>query len=174
MGGAIRRSRTSAALALTLAAACARSPRPTITGAELYAQIQVLRDTGRVTIGAVSIRKDQVLTTGAAGQTFVVQQVIDRCHGGDPTQDVDCTLALLLDQHFTVMDHAPEGRPVRAEGEDRSGSALTAVVVVGLGVAALGGLGYGVATCEFAGCEVVFGVPLVLIGGTALFALGRD
>jgi len=43
-----------------------------------------------------------------------------------------------------------------------------------LGVAATGGLIYGVATCEFEGCKAVFGVPLVLIGGGALFLLGRD
>jgi hypothetical protein len=29
-------------------------------------------------------------------------------------------------------------------------------------------------TSEFAGCKAAFGVPLVLIGGGALFLLGRD
>jgi hypothetical protein len=39
----------------------------------------------------------------------VVEQVIEKCHGGDPAVDVDCTLTLLLDQRFTVMDHLPPG-----------------------------------------------------------------
>jgi hypothetical protein len=125
-----------------------------------------------VSIGATAVRKGQVLTTG--GQTFVVDQVIDRCRGGDPAVDVDCALALLLDQRFTVMDHAPRGHTAKAEHEDRSGAIATSVVVVGLGLAAAGGLVYGVATCEFAGCKAVFGVPLVFIGAGALFLLGRD
>ena len=51
---------------------------------------------------------------------------------------------------------------------------MTGLVVIGLAVAATGGLVYGVATCEFPGCKAVFGVPLVLFGTSALFLLGRD
>lgn len=156
----------------SIVAACGHPARPTVTGAELYAQVHRLQDAGQATIGSTAVRKGQVLTTG--GQTFVVEQVIDKCRGGDPAADVDCTLTLLLDQRFTVMDHLPQGHPVKADHEDQSSSIVASVVVIGLGVAAIGGLVYGVATCEFAGCKAVFGLPLVLIGGGALFMLGRD
>jgi hypothetical protein len=164
-------------VAISIASACAHPQRPTITGRELYAQIPALRDTGRVTIGPVEVRKSHVLTTVPAGQAFRVEQVIDQCHGGDPEHDVDCTLALLLDQRFTVSDRLPQRRgpaPDRLDRPDRSGSFLTAVGVIGLGAAAVGGLVYGIATCDFPGCRAVFGVPLVFVGGAALFALGRD
>jgi hypothetical protein len=168
------RKSSLAVVLISIASGCAHPARPTMTGAELYAQIRPLQETGQATVGQVTIRKDQVLTTGAAGQTFLVEQVIEKCHGGDPGSDVDCTLALLLDQRFTVTDHVPEGRTIKADHEDQSRSIVTSVVVVGLGVAAVSGLVYGVATCEFPGCQAVFGVPLVLIGGAALFMLGRD
>lgn len=169
------RSRTALTFALaSLVAACAHPARPTVTGAELYAHVQALRDTGQATLGAVSVRTAQILTTGPDGQSFEVAQVIEHCRGGDPTAEVDCTLALLLDQRFAVVDRIPERRAPKPARPDRSGSALTAAVVVGLGLAATGGLVYGVATCEFPGCKAVFGVPLVLIGTSALFLLGRD
>ncbi len=169
------RQHLTVALALTvLASACAHAARPTISGAQLYAQVQVLQTTGQAVVGSVPVRKGQVLTTGSEGQTFLVEQVIENCHGGDPASEVDCTLALLLEQRFIVSDHAPSQRGAPVAHEDRSGSMLTAGVVIGLGVAAAAGLIYGVATCEFAGCKAVFGVPLVLIGGVSLFALGRD
>jgi hypothetical protein len=155
-----------------MAAACGHPARPTVTGAELYAQVHTLQDAGHATIRSIAVRRGQVLTTGE--QTFVVDQVIDRCHGGDPAADVDCTLTLLLDQRFTVLDHPPQGHAVKADHEDQSRSIVASVVVVGLGVAAIGGLVYGAATCDFPGCKAVFGVPLVLIGGSALFLLGRD
>ena len=146
-----------------------RPARPTITGAELYARLPALRDTGETTVGAVLIRKNHVLTSGPV-QVFVVEQVIEKCRGGDPAADVDCTLALLLDQRFTVMDHWPERKSVKAAPEDRSGSAMSSFVVIGFGVGAIAGLGYGAATCEFPGCEVVFGLPLVLVAGAVAFA----
>jgi hypothetical protein len=155
-----------------MAAACGHPARPTVTGAELYAQVHTLQDTGQATIRSIAVRKGQVLTTGT--QTFVVEQVIDKCHGGDPAADVDCTLTLLLDQRFTVMDHLPQGHVVKPNHEDQLRSVVASVVIVGLSVAAVGGLVYGVATCEFPGCKAVFGVPLVLVGGGALFLLGRD
>jgi hypothetical protein len=51
---------------------------------------------------------------------------------------------------------------------------VASAVVIGLGVGDIAGLVYGVATCELEGCKAVFGVPLVLIGGGALFLLGHD
>jgi hypothetical protein len=155
----------------TLATACAHSARPTVRGAELYAQVRTLQDTGQATVRSIVVRKDQVLTTG--DQAFEVEQVIDKCHGGDAATDVDCTLTLLLDHQFTVMDQMPQGRVVKAAHEDRSG-AMASVVVVGATVAALGGLVYGVATCDFPGCKAVFGVPLVFVAGGMVLMLGRD
>lgn len=169
----------AAALAIGAAACGARHHAPTITGRELYAQVPALRDAGRVTVGRVEIRTDQVLITGRNGQVFSVAQVIDGCRGGDPAADVDCTLALLVDQRFSVADHAPApDTPAPAARADRSASIITSVVasvaVIGLSVGAVGGLVYGVATCKFPGCKAVFGVPLVLVGGGMLFLLGRD
>ncbi|HEY5937592.1 MAG TPA: hypothetical protein VIU61_23255 [Kofleriaceae bacterium] len=151
--------------------ACANRARPTVTGAELYAQVTVLQTAGQATIGAVTVRKDQVLTTGSEGQAFWVTQVIEKCRGGDPAADVDCTLALLLEQRFFVLDRMPQGRPPVREKEDRTGSFLSSAVVIGLATAAVGGLAYGAATCDFPGCKAVFGVPLVLIGTAALVIL---
>ena len=168
-GARIRTMKPIVLLAFALVA-CANRARPTVTGAELYAQVTVLQTTGQVTIGEVTVRKGQVLTTGSE-QAFWVTQVIEKCRGGDPAADVDCTLALLLEQRFLVMDRMPQGRPPQREKEDRTGSFLTSAVVVGLGVAAVGGLAYGAATCDFPGCKAVFGVPLVLIGTAALVIL---
>ena len=158
-------------LLVLVALACGGAPRPTVTGAELYSRVEALHATGAATVGAITIRREQMLVRD--GQTFVVSQVIENCRGGDAAHDLDCALALLLDQRFTVVDHAPDAKS-SAHGEDRSGSALSAVAVVALGVAATGGLVYGVATCSFPGCKAVFGVPLVFIGGAALFMLGKD
>jgi hypothetical protein len=113
-----------------------------------------------------------VLVSG--DQEFVVEQVIDRCRGGDPTGDVDCTLALLLDQRFTVLDHAPARHGPTPDRADRSGAAITSGVVIGIAVAAAGGLVYGIATCDFPGCKYVFGVPVVFLAGAALIYFGRD
>jgi hypothetical protein len=155
-----------------VAAACGHPARPTVTGADLYAQVHTLQDTGVASIGSIAVRKGQVLTTGT--QTFVVEQVIDKCHGGDPANDVDCALALLLDQRFTVMDRAPAGHARGGDHEDQSRSMISSVVIIGLGVAAVGGLIYGIAACDFPGCKYVFGVPLVFIGAGALFMVSRD
>ena len=160
------------ALLCSVASACTRPARPTITGAELYARVQVLQHTGQATVGKVTVRKGQALTTDE--QSFLVDQVIDKCRGGDAGSDVECALALLLDQRFTVVDRLPQPRTVKPDREDQTGSAITSVVVVGLALAAAGGLVYGVATCEFPGCKAVFGVPLVLIGGGLLFVLVGD
>jgi hypothetical protein len=160
-----------------IAPACAHPNPPTVTGGELYAQLQALRDTGTATVGRVVVRRTQVLTTGGDGQSFLIEQVIEHCRGGDPHDDVDCALALLIDQRFMVVDHLPRGRAVRPEGgyaTEATRSIATAVVIVGLSVAAVGGLVYGLATCEFPGCKAVFGVPLIFGGGALLFTLGRD
>lgn len=73
-----------------------------------------------------------------------------------------------------VLDHLPESKVRKVDPHDQSSSILTSAAVIGLGVAATGGLVYGVATCKFEGCKAVFGVPLVLIGVGALFVLARD
>ena len=156
-----------------LAAGCAHAA-PSVTGAQLYANVASLQTTGAADIGSVHVVASSVLTTGSDGPAYVVKQVVEHCKGGDPTADVDCTLALLLDQRFQVRDRAPERRSAAAKQDDRSGSMLSSVAVITLAVAATGGLIYGGATCDFPGCKVVFGGPLLLLGGAALFTLGRD
>ncbi len=158
-----------------IASACARSHPPTVSGGDLYAQVQTLQTAGQATVGTLVVRRDQTLVTVSAKQPFLVSQVIDHCEGGDPTLDVDCMLALLVAERFTVADHAPsQTGPKPTAGEDNSGSMLASVAVVSLVVAGAGGLVYGIATCEFEGCKAVFGVPLALIGAGSLFLLGRD
>jgi hypothetical protein len=156
-------------LVVMLVACGGRARHPTITGAELYAQVGALRETGMTTLRGVTIRKDQALATSS--QQFLVAQLIDGCKGGDPAADVDCALALLVAESFEVLDRLREGTLKKEPGEDRSRSAITSGVVLGLAAAATAGLVYGVATCEFEGCKAVFGVPLVLVGGGVLFAL---
>src|ERR1700689_2196289 len=90
---------------------CAHPARPTITGAELYAQLAALRDNGRVTIGAIEVRRDQYLVTlGEDRQVFPVESTVAGCHGGDADADVDCTLALLRAQRFAVMDTVADAK----------------------------------------------------------------
>jgi hypothetical protein len=164
--------RSSLALSAIAAIACGHPARPTVTGAELYAQVHTLEDTGQATIGTIAIHKGQVLTTST--QIFAVEQVIDKCRGGDPSTDVDCALALLLDQRFTVLDHPPRGRAAGADHEDQSRPIMSSAAVIGVGTVAVGALVYGAATCDFAGCRYVFGVPLVFVGAAALFLVSRD
>lgn len=156
-------------LLVVMLVACGRAHRPTISGAELYAQVVPLRDTGAVTIRDITVRKEQALVTSS--QQFLVAQLIEGCKGGDPAAEVDCALALLVAENFEVLDHLREARRNKEPGEDRSRSAITSGVVLGLAAAATAGLVYGVVTCEFEGCKAVFGVPLVFIGGGALFLL---
>jgi hypothetical protein len=156
-------------LVVMLFACGGRARHATITGAELYAQVGPLRDTGSATIRDVTIRKDQALAT--ASQQFLVAQLIESCKGGDVSSDVDCALALLVAENFEVLDRLREGKPRTEPGEDRSRSAITSGVVLGLAAAAAVGLVYGAATCEFEGCKAVFGVPLVLVAGGVLFVL---
>jgi hypothetical protein len=156
-------------LAAALTACGGRAHRPTVTGGALYARVGVLQQTGATTIGDVTVRKDQALAT--ASQQFLVAQLVEGCKGGDPATDTDCALALLVTENFEVLDHLRQGKQRKEPGEDRSRSAISSAVVLGLAAAATVGLVYGVATCEFEGCEAVFGVPLVLVGGALLFLL---
>ena len=159
-------------LVLALVIGCGAPKRPTVTGADLYARVEVLKSVGQTVVDNTPIRKDQVLITGRDGQVFVIEQIVENCRGGDAVADVDCTLALLINETFTVLDKIPDPKAApKAEEEDRSGPAITAIVVVSLAVGAIGGLVYGAATCEFEGCEVVFGVPLVIVAGGLTFGL---
>jgi hypothetical protein len=164
-------------LAVTLAAGCAHRPVPTVAGADLYAQVQALQARGRVTVPAspapMEVRDDQVLVSADGGsQAFEVRAIIDRCHGGDPERDVECTLALLRGQRFRVEDVMPTRDAPRSTANDRS-SGRGKVLLGAIAIAAP--LTYGVARCDFPGCQAVFGIPLALGAGFLLIAmLGPD
>lgn len=156
-------------VAIALTAGCMHAAPPTISGADLYAQVQVLRAQGHVTVTAspdpLEVRTDQVLVSAdGVSQAFEISQIIERCHGGEPELDVECTLALLRGQRFRVENTMPTHDQPRASGRTSSSGKVV------LGAIAIGApLTYGVARCDFPGCQVIFGVPLAL--GACLLAL---
>ena len=156
-------------VAIAVTAGCMHAAPPTISGADLYAQVQALRAQGRVTVAAspdpLVVRTDQVLVSAdGVSQAFEVSQIIERCRGGNPELDVDCTLALLRGQRFRVANTMPTHDEPRVSGRASSGGKVV------LGAIAIGApLTYGVARCDFPGCQVVFGIPLAL--GACLLAL---
>jgi hypothetical protein len=163
------------ALAAVMAvAACARPARPTIIGADLYAQVQRLQAAGEVELpaaptGTLHVGTGHWLATAtSAPQVFSVRELIAGCRGGDPEQDLDCTLALLGEQRFTVLTRPPAparsvADPDDPDGADRAG-VLAGVPPVVVGALVTGAIGapliYGLTVCEFPGCKVVFGLPL--------------
>jgi hypothetical protein len=158
-------------LASCLLAACAHAPPPTVTGAQLYAQVAELQTTGAATVGNVRVFETSVLTNGADGPSYVVKQVIDHCKGGDPTADIDCTLALLVGESFGVTDHVPVRRDSLKSDNKAGGPALSAGALLGVAAGISAGLVYGLVACDFPGCKAVFGVPLALVGGATLFGI---
>lgn len=155
-----------AALLASLAlAACTRPARPTVSGADLYAQVTALRDAGRISVAApdhpIEVRREQVLIADRTSQVFVIEQLIERCRGGAPELDVDCALALVRDQRFRVVDHAPDAPETRAERARLPPRLAIALVTGAIAVP----LVWGVSTCDFPGCKAVFGFPLALDAG---------
>src|SRR5262249_32015548 len=118
------------AIASCVLAACAHAPPPTVTGAQLYAQVTELQTSGAATVGDVRVFETSVLTNGADGPSYVVKQVIEHCKGGDPTADVDCTLALLVGQSFGVTDRVPARREPAGRSDDKTGSIMSSTVVL--------------------------------------------
>jgi hypothetical protein len=149
--------------------ACARGPKgPFISGAALYAHaIEIGRD-GTAMVKStddreVDVHRDFYLVTSSRDQVFWVSQVIEHCKGGDPTAESDCTLALLLDKKFTVLEKAPEA-PANNGPKDPSIGGKLAVTIIAAGVTA--GLGAAGAKCElFTDCKDL------LIGGAVLSGL---
>ncbi len=151
--------------AVLLAFACAHPAAPTISGAELYAQVGALRADGRATVGSLEVRRDQYLVASSTDQVFAVDQVLARCTGAGLDADPDCTLALVRDLRFRVVDRAPTPSTRKA---DDGMSAQHKAQLISLAVAAP--LTYGAFACNFAGCWAIFTVPLVLDAAFLLIA----
>jgi hypothetical protein len=139
-----------------------------VRGADLYAHAAELRDTGHARVPSsqapIVVRRDQFLVDRSTDQVFVVRDIISGC-GID---DTDCTLALLRDQKFVVVDEPPTPRRVHEEGKDMS--ALNKARLIGLATTA--GLAYGAAKCDaFEGCGTVLGLAAGLDGLVTLLLL---
>lgn len=159
-----------------VAGACAHAPpRTTFASDDLYAQVARYTDDDRVTIANTSsgrpvvVRLDQVLET-PDHQQYTVRAMVEHCRGGagDAGESEECLLAQLRGLRFTVHDEAklppPPGAPP-ADAKDTSSWRFKAVLT---SVALIAPLTYGVATCHFEGCKVIFGLPAALL---ALFDL---
>jgi hypothetical protein len=153
--------------------ACAGTPRATVRGADLYAHAAEIRERGRASVpgstAMVVVRRDQYLVDRSTDQVFVVRDVISGCAIDD---EADCTLALLRDQKFVVVDEPPTPRGVHEEGSDMS--ALNKARVVSAATTAL--LAYGAAKCDaFDGCGTLLGIGAGLDGLVLLLLmLGPD
>ena len=162
--------------AVAVFAGCAHPAAPTFSGADLYARIPELLNKGHVTVPAnprpVEVRADQVLVAADGGSMFELRVVLTGCQGGDPEHDAECTLATLRGQRFRVTNAMPASAAPRAHPDDGlsfGGKALIAALVIGAP------LTYGLASCSFAGCKALFGVPLALDACfLALATLGPD
>ncbi len=151
--------------AVLLAFACAHPAAPTISGADLYARVDALRAMGHAQIGSIEVRRDQYLVSSDTEQVFAVAQVLDKCNGGGLDADPDCTLVLVRDLRFRVVDRAPTApAPKREDGMTAQHKAQL------IGLAAAAPLTYGAFACHFDGCWAVFGVPLVFDAAFLLIA----
>jgi hypothetical protein len=141
--------------------ACHRAaPRPTLTGAALYAQVDQFAANGRVKVptvdgGTVVVSSEQYLVTAGRAQTYVVGQLLEGCSGGGPEADTNCALALMLDTRFSLRD-AEEIRLPREQVEEpeMSGRSKAALVLLGAGAA----LTAGAVTADCDGCKELFGI----------------
>jgi len=96
---------------IAVAAGCAQPVRPTLLAADLYAQVSALRATGRVVVDGdprpIEVRTTQYLVTPDGARVFPVAAAIANCKGGEPDEDIGCTLVLLRAHRFTVRDTPP-------------------------------------------------------------------
>ena len=141
------------ALAVGCALACRHAP-PTITGAQIYAQLAALHADGRADVGGIQLRRDQYLIADATSQVFPVTTAITGCTGDAIDADTDCPLALVPDLAFRVSDTEPTA--TSHEPTEPSWLWKARFGLLGAGV----GLTAGVVACGFPGCKAVFGVPL--------------
>ena len=154
-------------LIVMLLAACGAQPqRPTIRGADLYARVGELKAAGHAAVPSnqqpVTVRMDQYLVDRSRDQIFVVEQAVAGCDGIDIAADDDCTLALIGDQRFTVVDAPPEPKRVQRDEDDEDISPLNKARIA----LALAGTAMvvGAAKCEFEGCTELLGVAAGLDG----------
>lgn len=157
----------SVALALAVSG-CTHAGRPTITGAALYGQLVPLSRFGRATVQGsdahpVVVHYGQLLVADVG--TYALDELVKNC----PEQQFDdtgvCLLESQLDTRFRVYD-TPKDATSTAHRNDRGLSWRGKATITGLVLAAP--LALGVATCDFAGCQALFGVPLAL---DALFVI---
>jgi hypothetical protein len=149
-------------LAVVTLVACAHAQPPTVTGAQVYAQLANLSGAGRATVGAVELHRGQYLVADATSQ------MISQCNGEGVERDPECALALVPDLAFRVTD----AMPVPHQHGDDHLSFAWKVRIAALVVAAP--LTVGLIATSFPGHEAVFGVPLVLDACALLLTLGPD
>jgi hypothetical protein len=144
-----------------LVVGCAGSQRPaTIRGADLYAVANDLREHGEVTVSSsrapVKVQLSHYLVDHSRDQIFHVRDVVAGCYGHSFAEDTDCTLALMRDQRFVVLDHVPQPKQrASQEGGDISEINKARIVVAAAGVA----MAVGAAKCDaFDGCGTLLGV----------------
>jgi hypothetical protein len=168
----VERMRASSIWIVLVVASCAHPNRPTIAGAELYANLDALARYGHVALAGsntkpVEVRYGQLLVTEDAQLTVAVDALVRNC----PAQQIDetnmCPLADLQDRRFRVVD---QPRPSPAVADDNTGLSFRAKFGIA-GVAIALPLTYGVVACGFPGCQPLFGVPLALDAVFMLFGL---
>jgi hypothetical protein len=150
-------------LAILLLASCAHPNRPTIAGAELYAQHGALARDGHVALAGsdakpVDVRYGQLLVSDDAQLTVAVDALVKNCPDQPEDETSVCALADLRDRRFRVVDQTVPSS-ARAVDDDDLGF-RGKLLITGLAIAAP--LTYGVAACNFPGCRALFGVPLGL------------
>jgi hypothetical protein len=134
------------------------SKQSTIRGIDLYAQASELRERGQALVPTnaqpMTVRDNQYLVDRSRDQVFVVRDVVAGCYGRALADEPDCTLALMRDQRFVVLDDIPQQRENR-EASDISDLNKARLVVAATGVA----MAVGALQCDaFDGCGTALGV----------------
>jgi len=134
------------------------SKQTTIRGIDLYAQASELRERGQALVPTsakpITVRSNQYLVDRSRDQIFFVRDVVAGCYGQTLADDPDCTLALMRDQRFVVVDDAPVPRDHR-EASDMSDLNKARLVVAAAGVA----MAVGAFKCDaFDGCGTLLGI----------------
>ena len=155
-------------IVMLLAACGAKQPQPTIRGADLYARVGELKAAGHAAVPSnqqpVTVRMDQYLVDRSRDQIFVVDQAVAGCDGLDITTDEDCTLALIGDQRFAVVDAPPD--PKRTYRDDADDDDISDLNKARIFLALAGtAMAVGAAKCDaFDGCGELLGVAAAADG----------